>query len=227
MVSKPREPSPKFSPHKWGLTVEGAFAQIEAAVRSLDFAEDDINEGLRNERLKSGEWQISPNSVGTWRPLNSSDWAQRTVRAKHSVLGPGMTTPPVGLFRAPRRGEGSVYIEGPGFAGHVFICRADLDKYYSTPTTGERPAPTTAGGHRIDDDEPRRKPGPKPRDDWPMLLAAKLIDVALNEPENLKNVDGLVQYMRGTFLPKQIDWAPADKEAVRKMIVQLLQFVRR
>ncbi len=60
-----------------------------------------------------------------------------------------------------------------------------------------------------------------------MLLAAKLIDVALNEPENLKNVDGLVQYMRGTFLPKQIDWAPADKEAVRKMIVQLLQFVRR
>jgi len=52
-VSKPREPSPKFSPHKWGVILEVAFARIEAVVGAV-LAEDEINEGLRSERLKSG-----------------------------------------------------------------------------------------------------------------------------------------------------------------------------
>jgi hypothetical protein len=156
-MSKPRKPAPKFSPHKWGVTVDAAFVRIEAAVGTLHFAEKDINEGLRSERLKSGEWQISPDGEGTWRRLNSSDWAQRSVRAHRSMFAPR----PEVFSLAPREGT---YIEGPQFAGQVFICRADLDKHYriaATPTM-----PLTQRPHRA-----RRphhtSPHRVPRRRWP------------------------------------------------------------
>jgi hypothetical protein len=74
--------------------------------------------------------------------------------------------------------------------------------------------------------QPRRRPGPKPKDDWPMLVAAKMIDLALRDPEVLQNADGLVRYMR-KFLQDEIGWAPKDPKDLRKVIVTLLQFVRR
>jgi hypothetical protein len=114
IVSKPQKPAPK-NPHEWGMTLEDAVDRIEAAVGSPRNAEQEINESLRTGRLKSGEWQISPDGEGTWRPLNSSDWAQRRVW----VLIPL-------VFKAGR----IVLIGGPKFAGQVLICRADLDRYY-------------------------------------------------------------------------------------------------
>jgi len=72
---------------------------------------------------------------------------------------------------------------------------------------------------------PRRRPGPKPKDDWPILVAAKMIDLALRDPEVLQNADGLVRYMR-KFLQDEIGWAPKDPKDLRKVIVTLLQFVR-
>src|SRR5262249_34387222 len=99
--------------------------------------------GLRSGRLNSREWQISPDGEATWKALNISDWAQRRVRARRSIffpgIIPGMTASP------PQRAEASVYIEGPQFAGDVFICRPDLDKYYpiaAPPTTTQ---PDNAG----------------------------------------------------------------------------------
>ena len=131
-MSKPRKPAPKFSPHKW-VTVEFAFSRIEAAVGTLEIAVEVINEGLRSGGLKSGELQSSPDSEATWRILDTSDWAKRRVRARRPIIFPGII--PGMTASPPQRGERSVYIDGPKFAGQVFICRADLDELTAAPPT--------------------------------------------------------------------------------------------
>jgi hypothetical protein len=78
----------------------------------------------------------------------------------------------------------------------------------------------------------RRKPGPKTEGDWDLLMAAELIGIALDDRRRgmLQNANGLVRYMcegDNAFLKKQLGWAPRDREAVRKKIVILLQFVPR
>jgi hypothetical protein len=73
---------------------------------------------------------------------------------------------------------------------------------------------------------PPRKPGPKRKDDWPMLVAAKMIHLALYDPDELKNVNALGQYMK-KFLDGEIGWAPNDPKEMRAQIVALLKFVRR
>jgi hypothetical protein len=72
----------------------------------------------------------------------------------------------------------------------------------------------------------RRRPGPKPTDDWPLLIAAKLIYMARYDPEALQNVDALIKPMQ-RFLQDEIGWAPQDPKQVREKIVSLLRFVRR
>jgi len=142
-VSKPRKPGRKVSAHTWGMTQQAAFDRIADAVGTLELAEKIINEGLRSGQLNSREWQISPDGEATWKALNISDWAQRTVRVRRSIffpgIIPGMTASP------PQRAEASVYIEGPQFAGHVFIRRADLDKYYPTAALPTTTQPDKAG----------------------------------------------------------------------------------
>jgi hypothetical protein len=214
-VSKPRKPASKFSPHKWGVTVAVAFARIEASVGALEFAEADINEGLRSERLKSGEWQISPDSEGTWRRLNSSDWAKRRVGAHRSMF-----VPRPGVFAlAPREGT---YIEGPQFTGQVFICRADLDKHYRIAAT-----PTMTAALQSDDTQPpERRRGPMTTHDWHSIdgeIARRCIDPKTGRLAVPKKESALVAEMR-TWCKEQ-DWAiPAISEmseAVRRVCARL------
>jgi hypothetical protein len=75
-------------------------------------------------------------------------------------------------------------------------------------------------------EEPRRKPGKKAKDDWPLLVAAKLIHIARYDPDALENADALVKPLK-EFLLEEIGWAPSDPKQVREKIVFLLQFVRR
>lgn len=72
----------------------------------------------------------------------------------------------------------------------------------------------------------RGKPGPKPKDEWPKLVAAKMVHLALNDPEVLQNADALVRSMK-KFLEDEIGWAPKDPKDLRREILTLLQFVRR
>ena len=82
----------------------------------------------------------------------------------------------------------------------------------------------------VTDNPSRRRPGTKYKDDWPLVMAAEMIRLALRDPEMLKNVDALVRYMVGPelegFLQKEIGWTPKDSKDVRRVIVSLLQFVR-
>jgi hypothetical protein len=223
-VSKPLKSAPKFSPHQWGVTVEFAFTRIEDAVGTLEFAEELINEGVHSGRLKSGEWQISPDSEPTWRNLDTSDWAQRRVRAMRPIIFPGifpgMTAPP------PQRGGRSVYIAGPKFAGQIFICRVDLDEYYSTAAppimtaapqseNTELSPPTTPAPEK-------QKPGIKPLKDWPnSLLAPEMVRVASETPDLLGDRTELVRHVR-EFLKDETRWEPSDNKPIHRELNRLL-----
>jgi hypothetical protein len=71
----------------------------------------------------------------------------------------------------------------------------------------------------------RRKPGPKHTDDWPIIVAAWLILIARDEPGRLNNADRLTADA-GKFLDAEIGWAPQDPKQLRRIITELLQYVR-
>jgi hypothetical protein len=75
--------------------------------------------------------------------------------------------------------------------------------------------------------EYRRKPGPKFKDDWPLLVAAEMIRLARHDPETLENVDGLIEYMR-QHLTRELGWhGPNDDKEMRTRIRLLLGIGRR
>jgi hypothetical protein len=227
-VSKHRKPGRKVSPHTWGMTLQAAFDQIADAGGTLELAEKIINEGLRSGQLNSREWQISPDGEATWKALNISDWAQRRVRARRSIffpgIIPGMTASP------PQRAEAIVYIEGPQFAGQIFICRADLDKYY--PTAGPPSMTAVPQSENTESSPPttpapeKQKPGIKPFKDWPKrFLAPEMVRVAYEKPDLLRDRPELVRHVR-TFLQEQIDWEPSDNKPIHRELERLLSRIK-
>jgi hypothetical protein len=75
----------------------------------------------------------------------------------------------------------------------------------------------------------RRRPGPKPRDDWPILVGAWLIAQAragkLDDlATNTVSIDTLVEEVRA-FLRDEIGWAPEDPSKVRAYLVKFLRLV--
>ena len=85
-------------------------------------------------------------------------------------------------------------------------------------------APTPATSPPPEGGTTRRRPGPKPTEDWPILLAAWLIRIACDEPSRLKNVDRLA-CDAVEHLDEEIKWAPPTKR-IRPVIVRLLRHVR-
>ena len=69
--------------------------------------------------------------------------------------------------------------------------------------------------------EPRRRPGPKFKDDWPMLVAAETIRLARDEPEMLENVGALVAHMH-KFLEEEIGWMADNAKEIRDKVRILL-----
>ena len=116
-----------------------------------------LNRDLLSGQLGSALVQISPDSKETMTLLKPSDWRQRTVQA-------------------PWNPEEGVGVE-PYVAGHYFVWRVDLDKWYPTPTmtdqSDDTPSALTSTSEH-DADDTRRKPGPKIKHNWKLRLAAEL-----------------------------------------------------
>ena len=74
--------------------------------------------------------------------------------------------------------------------------------------------------------EPRRRPGPKYKDDWPMLVAAETIRLARHQPEMLENLEALVRYMH-TFLKEEIGWMENNEKEIREKLRFLLNIKRK
>jgi hypothetical protein len=103
----------------------------------------------------------------------------------------------------------------------LYVWRPHLDDkiWPTTSISAGSPATTaeaTAG----------RRPGTKYKDDWPLVMATKLVHHARYDPEPLGNINKLIDPMQ-KFVKEEIGWAPSDKKAVRHMIAFLLKLVRR
>jgi hypothetical protein len=107
-----------------------------------------------------------------------------------------------------------------------YVWKPDYDRLFPVLADDDH----SAGSVRADQDDsnslPQVRPGPKPRGDWPTLIAQWLIAVAVDGPKRLQNVDALV-VEANLFLHNRINWAPSDSKALRAKIVELLQEVRR
>jgi hypothetical protein len=90
----------------------------------------------------------------------------------------------------------------------------DLKKYWPAP-----PAASTKTDDRV-------RPGPKPKDDWPRWVASWLVLKAKEYPSELQNVDMLVKEAREVLNNENI-FLPKDDKAVRKVLTDLLIFIRR
>jgi hypothetical protein len=99
-----------------------------------------------------------------------------------------------------------------GAKHHVFFRRAGFDDLW--------PRASVAGAEPTTKPD-RRKPGPRPRRDWPMLVAAELIRRALaGEKFPLDNDSKLARQLE-EWLAAQFDWAP-DNSEMRRLIAELL-----
>jgi hypothetical protein len=68
--------------------------------------------------------------------------------------------------------------------------------------------------------------GPKPKGDWRIELAARLIRTAATDPKALQNADALVKTMASEFGDAGL-FLPSDAKRIRAEIVLLLKHVRR
>jgi hypothetical protein len=71
----------------------------------------------------------------------------------------------------------------------------------------------------------RRRPGRKPKHNWPELVAQELLRMAVNEGNRLDNDADLIGNIQD-FLDKEIDWHPQPKE-LRPVLAKWLARVRR
>ncbi|WP_338833541.1 hypothetical protein [Bradyrhizobium septentrionale] len=121
--------------------------------------------------------------------------------------------------RHPR--EPDANIVKPFRGGRFFVWQLALDRLWPPPA-GRAPVE-----HADASDAPSRvKPGPKPQDDWPTLIAQWLIEVAVDDPKRLQNVDALVIEAK-LFLHNQTGRAPKENKELRDKIRELLERVRR
>ena len=110
----------------------------------------------------------------------------------------------------------SYSIVNPVRAAHFYVWQPALDRIWPTAN-----APVH-DEHDDDSNAPLRvKPGPKWREDWPILLAQWLIAVAVENPKRLDNVDQLL-----IDAQDQIKWTPSDPKVLRAKMVELLRGVR-
>jgi len=104
----------------------------------------------------------------------------------------------------------------------LFVDPARFEKLHPDAATPETAASASANNTL----PPRRKPGRKFRDDWPILLGAWLVEVACDNPKRLRNVNALIAEAETVLKEELDDWAPPEKE-LRMMIVEFLLRVPR
>jgi hypothetical protein len=141
-------------------------------------------------------------TTGKRRRLKHTIWTERlTLRLDGNGLRVVLRPEPKDPFHIVR-----------SFPGWFFVWQPAFERIWPIASPVEHDATTPP-------------PGLKPKRNWPGLLAAWLVAVAVANPKRLENVDVLVEDAT-EFLQKKIGWAPADSKQIRKRIADLLQYVR-
>lgn len=198
-------------PQQW-LSLADALARAKAVLGpSDDLAAHDLTQHLRAGRLTAGARHVLTSNKDRCFIFSRAFWQDAEVARPlpDAFWQASGQTPPAHRqprVRATALGSGRWY---------VFIRRRQVDRVYPRADAADDGIPQL----------PRSKPGPDPTGDWPMLLGAWLIGVAVAEPARLHNIDVLVDDAKD-FLQEKIGWAPQDTKDLRSKIRHFLQFVR-
>jgi hypothetical protein len=206
-----KKPDAAFDAAKW-IPLDQAYVRMNAALGAV--AAYDLLGGLRSW-LPSAVRHVWRNGAETFEPLEPSFWGKRNLKVEefHPSAGPGD-------WQRRRREVPVVYVWGEDsgklveFQSWYFVSRPRLDELY----------PAHEG--RAIDGPLRERSGPKPKGDWPKVIARWLIKIAADDPNRLNNVSKLVNDA-SDFLQEEISWAPQENKKLRKEIVDLLQVFRR
>ena len=89
------------------------------------------------------------------------------------------------------------------------------------------PTPSPPATPPADQHQQRRRPGPKPTDDWPEEAKAEIVRIALTDPKAVlnPNYDALNTRIRADFA-KANRWLPKDPKETEKIVREFLQRVR-
>jgi hypothetical protein len=196
-----------WHPHEWAPFKE-AWQRAEAVLgSSLWLIQHDLRQDFLEEQLIAAVRRIASDGTETRIILKPEYWQQLKINYAWSITG---------WEAEAREGEQWVFL----------VRRRELDKRYPIAPLGR---PGTNGLPSVDltADAPRQKPGPKYKDDWPIVMASEMIRLALSprDREMLQNVAALGRYMK-EFLQEQIGSAPKDPGAIEEMLRVLLQRVR-
>jgi hypothetical protein len=158
--AKPPPSALDFSPAPEWVSLDLAFAWAVGALRSRELTEDNLVEHFRAGRLPTAMWMRGPGGTfegGTSGRLEPTFWGSRRLVASKTPSGMWM----IGVWGLAEE------IASP--APDFFVARAPLSKLYLT-------GPTPSGAPAEAPDAPLRlKPGPVPKYEWPMVVAAAWI----------------------------------------------------
>lgn len=201
------------APESWSVLtiwVPGDWVPINVALDRIapdstrDLAAYGLRHHLLDERIAAAVRHQQHDGKLMSYTLPSAFWRDFEIMPRPTLGGivqGRIENTPSGKVTHRLRGGGSFYF---------FISRADLDAQY--PPTGSEDVPAR-----------RAKPGPKPRGDWPMVVAAWLVQVALDDPSRIRkpNIDQLAIDAKAMLL-KKIKWAPKESKELRQTIRELL-----
>jgi hypothetical protein len=186
--------------------LDEAYGRVNTALRSGELASRDLLMHLREGQLPSAMRRVARDGTETSERLKPSFWQDVEIREEWHFQGD----------RAIYTGRPMVRLHNPaGFSMWFFVARAKFDRLF--PVAGS--AEVASSGNAAT----KPRPGPKPKGDWPTVLAAWLIKRAAEEPKQLLNIDALVTEF-GSFLDEKLGWAPQDPKQLRRKIKELLQF---
>src|SRR5262245_3412409 len=195
-----RDKSPPLDDPRWVL-LNKAFARRQNQTGSDKLALADLREMV----LRAHTMRRSHD--GTTRPemLTPQFWRDFDYRLWGLNLSIGRSFPE----------NTTLYVWGP-----------NLEEIWP-PEAPRAAAPPAATSDHPAADKLRQRPGTKYKDDWPEVVAQKLIYLALYDPDTLKNVDGLVPHVR-KFLDDELGVGspPKDPKTLRAKITFLLKLVR-
>ena len=158
---------------KWAR-LDQIFLDVLARLGSSELAAGDLQRAFVDGRLKAATRCAR---TGECTLLPSAYWCEHTVH--------GWTAPRNSIAEPPVFVGASVWRAGndnPIYGLVFFVLRSDFEKLY--PPSEQKPIA-----------QPRRKPGPEPRGDWPTLVGAWLVHLAKNNPSALDNVSALIQWL--------------------------------
>jgi|SRR5215472_1560075 hypothetical protein len=203
------QPVKELVSHEWA-TMKEAWLRVHAALfENIELTPGDLKAHLLAKRL-----------VGAAR-VKAPDGSERCI-----IFEPAFWEPVELPFAWSVTGWKKHASEGERW--YFFVRRRELDKRYPRAEAATPSLPVTPPAEpspSADQRQQRRRPGPKPTDDWPIELAAAVIRKALHDPKALENVDALVETMQTEFDKAKL-FLPRDPKPVRALLLRLLKHIR-